>query len=201
MIRVALTGNIGSGKSTAVQIFSSLGIPVFHADREAKLLYKDPEIKKAVSAVFGDTVFEGQEIDFKKLAAVVFNDTKALRKINEIIHPGVYRKYDSWLKENEDAAYTIHEAAIVFENHLEGHYDVIINVTAPEFVRLERVTRRDGVSADQFYARANKQWPEERKNKKSDFVIINDGKHFLIPQVMNIHTKLTELASHSPGLK
>ena len=191
MIKVALTGNIGSGKSTVTRIFETLDIPVFHADREAKLLYRQQEVKEAVRSAFGQEVFdESGEIDFRKLAAVVFKSEQSLRKINEIIHPLVYQRYQEWLKENEQAPYTLHEAAIVFENRLEHHYDIIINVSAPENVRMQRVVSRDGVSTEQFYERAKNQWPEEEKNNKSDFVIVNDGNHFLIPQVMNIHKSL-----------
>ena len=193
MIKVALTGNIGSGKSTVVRIFSTLGVPVFYADKEAKLLYKDQRIKKAVRKYFGSAVFDRkQEVDFKKMAAIVFNDALALGEINKIIHPAVFDRYADWMEENKKAAYTLHEAAIVFENHLEDHFDALINVTAPEQIRMERVVKRDGINAEKFHARAKNQWLEEEKNKKSDFIIINDGKQFLIPQILEIHRKLLE---------
>jgi dephospho-CoA kinase len=195
MTKVALTGNIGSGKSTVTRIFETLDIPVFHADKEAKLLYQQQEVKEAVRSTFGNNVFnKSGEVDFRKLADVVFKDEKSLQKINEIIHPLVYQRYQDWLKENEHVPYNLHEAAIVFENHLEHHYDIIINVSAPENVRMQRVLKRDGVSAEQFYKRARNQWPEEEKNNKSDFVIVNDGRHFLIPQVMEIHKILLKQA-------
>ena len=192
MIKVALTGNIGSGKSTVVKIFSIIGIPVFCADQEAKLLYKDPNIKEAVWDYFGNTVFnQKKEVDFKKLASSVFNDEHALRKINEIIHPGVFKKYNEWLMQNDNYNYTIHEAAIIFENKLENHFDIIINVSAPEKIRLERVIKRDGISPEQFYNRARYQLSDDEKNKKADYVVINDGKQFLIPQIMQIHKKIS----------
>ena len=192
MIKVALTGNIGSGKSTVVKIFSIIGIPVFCADQEAKLLYKDPNIKEAVWDYFGNTVFNQQkEVDFKKLASSVFNDEHALRKINEIIHPGVFKKYNEWLMQNDSYDYTIHEAAIIFENKLENHFDIIINVSAPENIRMERVIKRDGISPEQFYNRARHQISDNEKNKKADYVVINDGKQFLIPQIMQIHKKIS----------
>ena len=192
MIKVALTGNIGSGKSTVVKIFSVIGIPVFCADWEAKLLYKNPVIKKAVSDYFGNTVFNKQdEVDFKKLANSVFNDENALRKINEIIHPGVFKKYSAWLKQHNSYDYTIHEAAIIFENKLEHHFDMIINVSAPEKIRLERVVKRDGISPEQFYERTRYQLPNDNKNSKADYIVFNDGKQFLIPQIMDIHKAIS----------
>lgn len=192
MIKVALTGNIGSGKSTVVKIFSIIGTPIFCADQEAKLLYKNPIIKKAVWDYFGDIVFNRQnEVDFKKLANSVFNDERALRKINEIIHPGVFKKYNKWLMQHDNYDYTIHEAAIIFENKLEHHFDIIINVSAPEKIRLERVIKRDGISPEQFYNRAHHQLPDDEKNKKADYVVFNDGKEFLIPQIIQIHKTIS----------
>lgn len=191
MIKVGLTGNIGSGKSTVVKIFSILGIPVFHADYEAKLLYKDAEVKKALKKHFGEQIFNAQnEVDFKLLAHVVFNNPESLRLINEIIHPLVFKRYNEWLKLHQEYSYTIHEAAVIFENQLEHHYDLIINVTAPSAVRKKRVMQRDNVTAEQFYARASKQLPDSEKNNRSDRIIYNGGRQFLIPQIMNIHNDL-----------
>lgn len=194
MIKVALTGNIGSGKSTIARLFSILGIPLFHADMEAKLLYKNKNVKESIRVHFGSRVFNKQnEVDFKQLAKLVFNDPASLQQINQIIHPLVFEKYKDWLKQNEEQKYTIHEAAIVFENHLEHHYDLVINVSAFEKVRMNRVMQRDGITKDQFEERARNQWPDEEKNKKADFVIFNNGDQFLIPQVMEIHEKIIHI--------
>jgi len=193
MIKVGLTGNIGSGKSTVVQIFSILGIPVFHADVEAKSLYKNAEVKKAVKKQFGKQVFNAQnEIDFKLLAQTVFNNPESLRQINAIIHPLVFKRYNEWLKLYQEHPYTIHEAAVIFENQLEHHYDLIINVSAAEETRKKRVMQRDNVTAEQFYSRAGKQLPDGEKNKRSDRIIYNNGDQFLIPQIMHIHNDLIQ---------
>ncbi len=194
MIKVALTGNIGSGKSTIAQLFSIVGIPVFHADIEAKLLYKDDEIKHKIYTYFGEGVFNSDhDVDYKQLAKVVFNNANSLDQINKIIHPLVFKKYNEWLEQNKDYKYSIHEAAVIFENHLEHHYDLIINVSASEKVRKDRVIQRDGITAEQFKARAKNQWPDDKKNKIADFVIFNNGDQFLIPQVMEIHNHLIQL--------
>lgn len=191
MIKVALTGNIGSGKSTVAHLFSILGIQVFHADAEAKLLYKDANVKQFILALFGKQVFDTDgEVDFKQLAKVIFNDSQSLQQINRVIHPLVFKKYSDWMVQNKDQKYTIHEAAIIFENHLEHHYDLIINVSASEKVRMNRVMRRDGLTEAQFQERANNQWPDDKKNKKADFIIFNDGDQFLIPQVIQIDKQI-----------
>ena len=122
MLKVAVTGNIGSGKSTVSNIFKALGIPVFVADSEAKLLYEKEEVQQQVRQAFGSEVFDKDgNIDKKALADVIFNDTAALKLINEIIHPLTLNKYHEWLEINKDKPYTLHESAILFENNLQHH--------------------------------------------------------------------------------
>lgn len=194
MIKVALTGNIGSGKSTVTHLFSVLGIPIFHADTEAKLLYRDADVKHTILDLFGKKVFDSDgDVDYKQLATVIFNDPQSLQQINQIIHPLVFKKYSDWLVQNKGKHYTIHEAAIIFENQLEHHYDLIINVTASEKVRMNRVMQRDGITEELFLVRAKNQWPDDKKNKKADFIIFNDGDQFLIPQVIQIHKQIIHI--------
>lgn len=191
MIKVALTGNIGSGKSTVCRIFSAMNIPVFIADQEAKLLYKEESVKVLVRKAFGNMVFDtDSEVDFKALADVIFNDKEALKTINRIIHPLTIDRYNKWLIENHDTDYTIHESAILFENNLQEHFDKLINVTAPIELRLKRVSERDKLTADKIQDRMMNQMTEEEKNGLADFVIVNDGKHFLIPQVVDINKQI-----------
>ena len=193
MLKTAITGNIGSGKSTVCKIFESLGVPVFYADTEAKKLYRDPSVLSMVKKIFGSDVFdESQQLIRQKLASIVFRDPEALKTLNAIIHPKLMEKYQRWLNENARHHYTLHEAAVIFENGLEKQFDVIINVSCPEEIRLERIKKRDMLPEEEIRNRMKRQWPEEKKNKLSDMVIINDGKRFLIPQVMEIHKKLTE---------
>lgn len=187
MIKVAITGNIGSGKTIVSKIFEVLGIPVFHADVEARLLYFQEEVKWQVRQHFGESAFTGtNEVDTKKLAEIIFNDKNKLELINNIIHPLVFEKYQQWLSQYSELPYTLHESAIVFENKLEVRYDFIIAVSAPQEVRLERIIERDKVSEEAIKARMANQMNEEEKNRRANFVIINDGKQLLIPQVLKI---------------
>lgn len=191
MLKVGLTGNIGSGKTLVCQIFKSLGVSVFYADKVARELYDYPEIRTQVKQVFGDDVYNSDEkLISQKLARLVFHDETALRKINGIIHPGVVKEYMQWLEKHADEDYTVHEAAILFESGLEQEFDHIIVISAPEQVRLQRVINRDGVDENDVKARIKNQWPEEKKVQKADFVIVNDGKQFLIPQILKIHNQL-----------
>lgn len=187
MINAAITGNIGSGKSTVTKIFQSLGVPVFIADAEAKALYEEEDVKQAISALFGQGIFDkNKDVDKKKLANIIFNDKTALQNINKLIHPLTLAKYQQWLKKHQQSPYTLHESAILFENNLQDHFKATLFVNASEKLRIERVMKRDGVSSEHVLERIKNQWPDDKKVELADFVINNDGKTFLIPQVLEL---------------
>ncbi len=196
MLKVGLTGNIGSGKTLVCQIFETLGVPVFYADRVARDLYNEQKVREQVKEVFGAGVYsaDGKLIP-QNLARLVFNDKNALFEINRIIHPGVIKLYLQWLEEHSEENYSLHEAAILFENKLEKQFDFIIMISAPEKVRLKRVMKRNTLNERTVRARMKNQWPEKRKIQNADFVIINDGKQILIPQILKIHKQLTKKKS------
>jgi dephospho-CoA kinase len=191
MIKVALTGNIGSGKSSVAKIFNIFGIPVFNADVEARSMYYYEEVKNKIQSVFTDSILSPTgEVDTKKLASIIFNDKKALQKVNAIIHPLVINKYYKWCNKHKHEYYTIHEAAIIFENNLQNNFDAIINVSAPSDIRIKRVMERDDISEELVKMRMTNQLSDEIKCELSHFIINNDGNNFLIPQVNNIHNSL-----------
>ena len=191
MLKVGLTGNIGSGKTIAASVFSSLGVPVFHADLEAKKQYDDEDVRKTNFKKFGPGVFSPSgEILRPALAEIVFNDPVMLDQLNKIIHPGVFRDYLEWSRKRSGFTYTLYEAAILFES---GHYrdmDKVICVTAPKELRIRRVMERDHLTQQEVERRIANQWEEERKVAMADFVIRNDESEMVIRQVIEIHNNL-----------
>jgi len=193
MLKAAITGNIGSGKTTVCKIFESLGIPVFYADTEARKLYSRADVAMQVRKIFGNGLFDEKgNLLRQKLAGIVFRDPAALQKLNGILHPRLMEVYMQWLRGHAPYPYTLHEAAVIFENHLENRFDFIINVSCPERLRLARVRQRDHFPEWEIKNRMARQWPEKEKNERSDAVILNDGKHLVIPQVLKIHALLVE---------
>jgi len=193
MIKVGLTGNIGSGKSTIARVFEIINIPVFYADDVGKNLLSDVDVEKEIRNYFGEGVFDRQGIvNRKELARIVFNDTKQLHTLNSIIHPRVRQEYFCWLKKNDSRAYTIHEAAILFESGFYEMLDSIIFVSAPEDLRIQRIMQRDHADREAVEDRIRNQQPEKDKIRQADYVIINDGKQMIIPQVLLIDRKIRQ---------
>lgn len=191
MIKVGLTGNMGSGKSTVAEIFRVLGIPVYHADEEAKKFLGLKEVATELKQQFGEKVFDGNLIDKKKLAGLVFNDQKALEVLNSIIHPRVRKGLADWMTEHHRFPYVIQEAAILFESGFHAYFDRNILVACPENVAVGRVVQRDGVSEQEVRARLRNQWPEIKKRPLANYIIENDGSQLIIPQVLKIHLELS----------
>jgi dephospho-CoA kinase len=196
MLKVGLTGGIGSGKTIAANVFEVLGIPVFYADRQAKELYHQKDIRDEIKTLFGqDIYYKTGKLNTSKLASVVFNDSLLLQKLNEVIHPAVNRKFEKWISDNQHKGYSyvIKEAAIIFET---GHYkslDKTITVYAPESLRTERVIKRDNLPREQIQKRMQSQMDDNQKMQLSDYVIFNDNKELVVPQILFIHNKINEI--------
>lgn len=192
MIKVGLTGNIGSGKSTVAQMFRILGIPLHPADTIARSLLETSLVKKELLGAFGSSVFDGEGVDRKKLAAIVFHDKEALDSLNAIIHPRVRAHLEGWLDEHRHYPYVIQEAAILFESGFYSFFDRVILVSCPEEITIQRVMDRDSISREDVLVRLKNQWPEVKKIPHSDYIINNDGSELLIPQILAIHKELGE---------
>jgi dephospho-CoA kinase len=189
MKKVGVTGGIGSGKSVVCRILQVLGVPVFHADDEAKKLYGLPSVRSAVIRQFGEGTYIGDVLDRKALADRVFTDPEALQRLNAIIHPAVRERFRAWSSE-QSAPYVVMEAAILTETGGSKAFDHVVVVTAPEEIRIKRVMARDGVGAEAVRARLRNQADEATRTAVADTVIVNDDRTLVIPQVLALHRKL-----------
>ena len=190
-LKIGITGGIGSGKSLVCQIFKTLKVPVFEADKEAKeIIDSDPITRKALGELLGNGIFDPDgKINRHVMAGIIFNDQELLMKVNAIIHPAVRHRFNSWHAEQK-SRYIIQEAAILFESGVFRLMDMNIVVTAPEEMRIRRVMQRDGVTKEKVYERMKNQWPEEEKVMLADYIIRNDESQSLIQQVLEIHQKI-----------
>lgn len=190
MIKIGLTGGIGSGKTTVAKIFSSFGVPVYFADEEAKkLMNSSKKIKKKLIAEFGIETYKDGQLNRPYLSSIVFNDKKKLAKINAIVHPEVAKHFAKWAKKQE-ADYIIQENAILFENNNSAEFDFIIVVTAPDDIKIARILKRDASTKEEILSRMSNQWNDDKKVKLSDFVIHNNNLDATKKQVRNLHKKL-----------
>jgi dephospho-CoA kinase len=193
MIKVGLTGGIGTGKSVVAGIFSALGIPIYYADQEAKKAYSDASVLKEIKDLFGDNVFDNQFVNFIKLSNLIFSDENALEKLNNIIHPFVIGNFEKWIADNTAAHYVIMESAILYETNYDVMFDKMIVVTAPKELCITRVMKRDGIDRDMVLKRMANQLPNEIKVERSDYSIQNDDKELLTSQVLKIHNALLSI--------
>ncbi len=191
MKRIGLTGNIGTGKSTVARIFEILGIPVYHADKQARLFLESDEVTGQIGLLFGEQVIgSNRQVDRKALADIVFNNKDKLALLNNLIHPLVENDFKQWCNNHADQKYILHEAAILFESGFDRLFDANILVTAPEELCIARVMSRDGITKEMVSERIRNQWPQEKKLEMADFEIINDEITMVIPQVLAIHQEL-----------
>ena len=192
-MRVAITGNIGSGKSYVCDLFKSLGVPVFDSDREAKLLYDLPEVRQKMVERFGANIYnEEGALDRRLMASKVFADACALGYVESVLYPVLNKRFAEWA-DQQGTPYVLYESALIFEKHLEEMFDAIIVVAASESVRIRRVMTRDRCTEEQVRARMAMQLPQSEKVTKADFVIAHeddDEDEYLMEQVGKIHTIL-----------
>jgi dephospho-CoA kinase len=170
---IGLTGGMGSGKTTIANHLNSLGIPVYNSDYQAKKILNLPETVESLKLVFGDVIFTNELLDKEKLSKIVFKNPEQLKLLNQIIHPAVKVDFENWLKANKNSPLVIKEAAILFESGSYKNCDVIISVSAPQEIRIQRVIARDQLTYDEVMFRINNQWTDEMRNEKSDYVIDN----------------------------
>lgn len=192
MKHYAITGGIGSGKSTVLTLFNKLGIPTFSADDSAKLAMENSlEIKEKIISLFGDAAFTNGALNRKFLSEQVFYDKSKLEALNAVVHPAAKVAYDQW-RDAQDAPYTMYEIPIVFELHAQDRFDGVLLVVTPKAERIKRVKNRDKVTEDTVQARMKNQWNDEQKLPLADFVIENIDLSKTEVQVNALHQQFLE---------
>jgi dephospho-CoA kinase len=193
MLSVGISGGIGSGKTLVCTIFQILGVSIYNSDLKAKkIMETNQQVKKEIIKLLGEESYlNNLTLNRKYIAKKVFNQKELLSKLNDIVHPAVRQDAEIW-SENlpQDSSYYLRESAILFETCIYKKLNLNILVIAPEKLRMQRIKNRDGLSDEDITLRIKNQWDDEQKLKLTDFVIINDGKNFLIPQILKIHRTL-----------
>jgi dephospho-CoA kinase len=191
MLKIGITGGIGSGKSTVCKVFEVLGIPVYYADAEAKKILETEEVKKELQKLFGSSILNANgEVNRKSVGNLVFNDPQKLAALNSIVHPAVGKHFEKWVSEQQQVPYVIKEAAILFESDAYKQVDKVITINAPLELRIERTMKRDLISREEVLARMKNQWTDEERAAKADIVLENAEKELLIPQILDTHKLL-----------
>ena len=191
MLKVGLTGGIGSGKSTVANLFADLGIPVYNSDERAKwLLNNNSSLQAQIKSEFGDNVYEKGILRTKYLADIVFNNPAKLNRLNSFVHPEVALDFRNWLSDNSSASIVIKEAAILIESGAYKQLDEIILVTTTQENKLKRVSERDGVSEEDVLKRMKFQIGDEEKKQHADFLINNNS------SIRDLKVKVKKLYDH-----
>ncbi len=195
MLKIGLTGGIGSGKTTVAKVFTTLGIPVYHADLEARrLMENEPTLIGLIRHHFSEKAYENGSLNRSYISSIVFNDKKKLDLLNSLVHPFTIEDGKQWMS-RQKSAYAIKEAALIFESGSQGEFDLIIGVYAPETLRLFRTMQRDHIDKAIVKSKMQNQIKEEIKMKLCDEVLMNTEQELLLPQIINLHHQLIERAS------
>ncbi|HUM98448.1 MAG TPA: dephospho-CoA kinase [Chitinophagaceae bacterium] len=195
MLKIGLTGGIGSGKSTVAKIFETLGIPVYYADDAAKeLMNTDPDLKELIIKNFGSNVYTDNKLNRSYLASIVFADKLKLEILNSLTHPATINAANEWIA-LQKGPYIIKEAALLFESDAHKHLDAIIGVSSPIALRMKRVMQRDNLTEEDVQKRINRQMDEAEKMRRCDYIIHNDESTLLIPQVLALDKKFRAMAT------
>jgi len=191
MLKIGLTGGIGSGKTTVAKIFETLGVPVYYADDVAKqLMQEDNVLKQSIINIFGkDSYTTDGKLNRSYLSSTVFSNPHQLERLNAIVHPATIQHAEQWMQQQQ-APYVIKEAALIFESGSQSILDYVIGVYAPQALRIQRTIKRDNIDKDKVLQRMQNQIDENIKMRLCDRVIQNDDQHSLMQQVLMVHETL-----------
>ena len=192
---VALTGGIGSGKTTVAKLFETMGCVVYNSDERAKELYNFPEVKKQLVELLGDNAYlPNNKLNKEFISDVIFNDKNKLEKLNAIIHPTLAFDFEAFIKQQNPESIIIKESALIFETGLYKSFTDIILVIAPFEQKINRVISRNLISKEEVEKRMHAQWTDEKKIPLSNYVISNSDTDAIIPQVLSVLKRLRKYA-------
>ncbi len=189
MLKIGVTGGIGSGKTTVCKVFELLGVPVFYADTVAKsIMYSDLILRKEIIETFGEGSYSKTgELNRPYLSSIVFKNEVQLDKLNALVHPAVFRDFDLWVTGHAEEHYVIKEAALLFESDAHKMCDQTVLVLSPEAIRISRIKARDGISTEDILLRMKRQFSDAQKKELADHILLNDEEQLLIPQILALH--------------
>jgi dephospho-CoA kinase len=196
MLKIGITGGIGSGKTTVCRVFELLGIPVFYADNVAKtIMQTDSQLKNEILNAFGTESYsiDGQ-LNRPYISSIVFKDQSQLNKLNALVHPAVFRAFDRWISEQQEVPYILKEAALLYESESYEMCDLSILVISPESTRISRIKARDHISEEEIMLRMKRQFSDEQKMKLANHILINDENRLLIPQILDLHQQFLKIS-------
>lgn len=191
MLKIGLTGGIGSGKSIVSKVLEAMGHFVFNSDEESKMLMnQNPILVQKISELFGGEAYLNDELNRPFIANAIFANPELRAKMNSLVHPATREAFSEFCQRNNREKFVFNEAAILFETGAYETFDKMILVTAPEDIRIQRVMDRDKVSEESVRARMKAQWTDDEKQILADFVLINDDKSPLLVQIENVLSQL-----------
>jgi dephospho-CoA kinase len=195
-MRLGVTGGIGSGKTSVCRVFNVLGIPVFSADAEARVIMEtDQRVISAIKSIAGQNIYRNGILNREELATLMFNNQEILKKVNHAVHPVVLKQFGKWEK-LQVAPYLIMEAAILFESGAANLVDMILTVVAPFEERIDRVVKRNTLTREQVLERIKNQMDDEKKIRKSHYVIDNSDNMMIIPAILKIHEEIINILNN-----
>lgn len=190
MIKIGITGGIGSGKSMVSAYLNNAGIPVYNCDIEAKrIMNEDKDLISALTVLLGSGAYKDGSLNRAYVADKIFKDKSMLQKVNSIVHPAVINDFERWASNHRKPVVAM-ETAILFESLFDRHVDYIVNVIADKNIRIMRAVKRDNASAEAIENRISNQMPDDQRSEKSHFIINNNDNIALTPQIEKILNKL-----------
>lgn len=189
MLKIGLTGGIGSGKSTASKVFRTLGVPVYDSDSRARELMTGKHIRGRLTAIFGEEAYTGEYLNAPFIAGKVFTDKVLLDRLNGTVHPAVMEDFEKWagVMDRCGYRYVVQENAILFDHGFDRYMDRTVTISAPAAERASRAAARDGHGMEDIIHRMENQLSDSQREARADHIVYNGEGDLLLPQIIKLH--------------